>query len=530
MCGKAARLSMPLALSPCPNPALSSSCTRPDAPASMQTTVKRTRLFFLIFLFPILASGQSPTFVQHASCSNSRATGNGQSSTPDYKCPLPEPSQSGNTIIVGVIVNNNGTFSISDDKGNSYSLVKSVVDSNNMYVAIYKASNVAVGTRMLDFHRTVNGAHNAAMSISEYYNVGATDGSNCNAGSSSTTITAGSITPTATGDLLWQWAPNGNDGGGLPASVSSFTAGSQASITWQFLGTDLYDGSASQAGIYNSTSAINPTFTSGTAQNFTSCAVALKAAAAGTAPTATFRILHMLHQQHPTGAPNPFTVQFPTSGNLVVNSYVGGGSNITSISSTPPNSWSGTGTAVGNETITALTQIYYAANASTSNSMTLSVTRNDNSRDGTFMLYDVTGAASSPFDRDSGGQTANQTSQVSSFTTCSGCLTPSVTNDLIIANAAWNFCTGVGANAPSGSLFDAATDTGNGVDGPESVDQNNGWLHYYDPNANPVTVTWAMACGSTAESEWAGRVAAFKSGGSVVQEPPPPTQLKAVVN
>ena len=81
--------------------------------------------------------------------------------------------------------------------------------------------------------------------------------------------------------------------------------------------------------------------------------------------------------------------------------------------------------------------------------------------------------------------------------------------------AGWNFCTGVGASAPNGSLFDSATDTGNGVDGPESVDQNNGWLHYYDPNANPLTVTWAMTCGTSAEFVWAGRVATFKSGGSI---------------
>jgi hypothetical protein len=369
------------------------------------------------------------------------------------------------------------------------------------------------------------------MSVSEYYNVGAVDVSACHPFSgSSTSITAGSMTPTASGDLLWQWAINAGGGGGLPNSTSSFSAGSQSNITWQLNGTDLYDGDATQAGIYNATSTINPTFTSGTARSFTSCAVALKAAPAGTAPTATFRILHMLHQQHPKSAANPFAVQFPTSGNLVVNSYISGGSNITSISSNPSSTWSSTGPQVGNEALTALSQIYYAANASTSSSMTLSVSRNDNSRDGTFMLYDITGAASSPFDKDSGGLTANQTSLVSSFTTCSGCLTPSSTNEIVIANAGWNFCTGVGASAPNGSLFDSATDTGNGVDGPESVDQNNGWLHYYDPNTNPVTVTWAMACGSTAESVWAGRVAAFKSGGPVVQQPPPPTQLKAVVN
>jgi hypothetical protein len=525
------RFPTPLPFTPRPNPDLWFSCVRFDAAASMRTTVKPTSLFLLVFLSPILASGQSPTFVQHASCSNSRSSGNAQSSAPNYKCPLPEGTQAGNSIIVGTVSSFGATFAVSDDKGNPYSLVNSTTDANGVVVSIYVASNVAAGSRMVNLHRS-NITPNVAMSVSEYYNVGAVDASACHPFSgSSTSITAGSMTPTVTGDLLWQWAINAGGGGGLPNSTSSFSAGSQSNITWQLNGTDLYDGDATQAGIYNATSTINPTFTSGTAQNFTSCAVALKAASVGTAPTATFRILHMLHQQHPKSAANPFAVQFPTSGNLIVNSYISGGSNIASISSSPSNTWSSTGPQVGNEAITALSQIYYAANASTSSSMTMAVSRNDNSRDGTFMLYDITGAASSPFDKDSGGETANQTGLVSSFTTCSGCLTPSSTNEIVIANAGWNFCTGIGVGAPNGSLLDSATDTGNGVDGPESVDQNNGWLHYYDPNTNPVTVTWAMACGGTAESEWAGRVAAFKSGGSVVQQPPPPpTQLKAVVN
>ncbi len=310
------------------------------------------------------------TLVQHVSCPNSRNYGNPQSSAPDYYCPLPEPAQSGNSVIVGVVSSNNGSFTLSDDKSNPYSLVNSTVDGNNAYVAVYYAANIASGTRLIHLHRT-NGSGNVAMSASEYYNTGAVDASHCNAGSSSTTITAGSMTPTVSGDLLWQWAINYGGDWLPPNSVNSFTAGSQANIKWQLLGTDLYDGDAVQAGIYASTSAINPTFTSGTAQTFTSCAIAIKASSAGTAPTNTFRIMHMLHQQMPQSASNPWHIQFPTSGNLLVNSYVSGGSLITSMSSTPSNTWSSTGTAAGGQSITAASQIYYAANASTANTMTI---------------------------------------------------------------------------------------------------------------------------------------------------------------
>jgi hypothetical protein len=342
-------------------------------------------------------------------------------------------------------------------------------------------------------------------------------------------VTSGSITPSASGDLLWQWGVNTGGGGASPNSVSSFSSGSQANVSWQLLGTSLYDGNAAEAGTYNSTSAINPTFTSGTAESFTSCTMALKAAAAGNAPSQAFRIIHMLHEQAPASGTTR-TVQFPTSGNLIVLSDISGGAAVSSITSSPANTWSSTGTPAGGEGVTALSQIEYAANATPSNAMTLSVTRSGAPTQDTFMMYDFVGAASSPFDGDSGGQAGNQTSTVSTFTTCSGCFTPATANEVIIGNAGWNWCTANGMSAPGGGLFDVATDTGNSVNGPQPVDQNNGWFHYYDTGTSAITVTWSpMAC-NQAEGEWAGRVAAFKPAGSVAQQPPqPPTQLTATV-
>ena len=468
-------------------------------------------ILVLAFLGCLPAFSQIPTFVQHVSCPNSRNTGNAQSSTPDYRCPLPEPSQAGNALLVGVMSYDGATFTVSDDKSNPWTLVDSVVDSNyNIYVGIYLATNVVAGTRFIDLHRSA-GTDNVAMSVSEYYNVAASsalDTSSCNAGSSSTTITAGSITPTVSGDLLWQWTVNGVDGGGLPNSTISFAAGSQSNISWQFLGTDLYDGDAVQAGIYSASSAINPTFTSGSLEEWSSCVVALKAASAGNAPTSAFRIVHMLHQQMPASGANPWPIQFASSGNLVVLSALNGTSSISSISSSPSNTWSSTGTAaMGGDNVS---QIYYAANASTSNSLTLAVTL-DNTGNATFMMYDIMGAATSPFDVDSGGQTGDEGSIVSTLTTCSSCLTPAGANELIIANFGQDWCTATSISAPSGALFDSATDTGNSVNGPQFVDQNNGWMHFYDSGTSALNVTWGETCGTEAEGAWAGRVAAFKA-------------------
>lgn len=475
-----------------------------------------------------LVWAQSPTLVQHVSCPNSRNAGNPQTSTPDYSCPLPEPSQAGNALLVGITSSAGPTFTLSDDKSNKWTLVDSAKDGNNLYIGIYLATNVAAGTRIIKLHRSDDAAE-VAMSASEYYNIAsssAVDAHSCNTGSGSTSITAGSITPGSSGDLLWQWAGNGGGGGAMPNSTTSFSPGSQSNIKWQLNGTDIYDGDAVQAGIYTSTGTINPTFTSGSAQPFDSCVMALKAASAGNAPTRAFRIVHMLHQQMPMSAANPWPIQFPSSGNLIVMSALTGVSSITSVSSVPSNNWQSTGAASGQYSVS---QIYYAPNASTSNSLHLSVARNNNTGDSTFMMYDFVGASTSPFDVDS-GQTGFQGNVASTLTTCNSCLTPSSANEVIISNFGQDFCTATRLNAPSGGLFDSTTDTGNSVDGPQSVDQNNGWMHYYNSGTSPVTITWAETCGPTAQGNWGGRVAAFKPANQQSNVPPAPSGLTAVVH
>jgi hypothetical protein len=448
------------------------------------------------------------------------------SSTPVYSCPLPEPTQAGNAIVLGLFSNNSGnpTWTVSDDKSNSWALAGSTTDNSGNIVAVYYALNVAAGTRFLEVKNSGGTQGYLAVSASEYYNVASTaalDAKSCNAGSSSSSITAGSITPTTSGDLLWQWAADANT-----TAVSSIAAGSQSNIAWQLNGTDIDDGDATQAGVYNSTAAVNPTFTSGRAEPFDSCVVALKAANAGNAPTKAFRIVHMLHEQETSSGSSPYPVEMPVSGNLVVVSFISGGNTITGITSNPSNTWSSTGATVsyGNQ---ATSQIYYAGNVTPSNAMTLSIGQGGSMTGTTFMIYDFVGAATSPFDVDSGGQSGNQASITSSMASCNGCLTPSAANEAIVGNVGQAWCTATGITAPAGALFDVATYTGNSVNGPESVDQNNGWFHYYDPNTSAISVTWSYVCGSTQQGSWTGRVAAFK-GASQVQ-PAPPTGLTGTV-
>lgn len=462
--------------------------------------------------------GQTPTLVQHVSCPDTGELGSGiggsMSSTPVYQCPLPEPAQSGNAILLGLISDNSGspTWTISDDHSNTWNLATSTTDSSGNIVAVYYALNVAAGTRVISVKNSGGTNGYLAVSASEYYNIAlssALDAKSCSAGSSSVSITAGTITPSNSGDLLWQWAADAN-----AASVSSFTSGSQSNISWQLNGTDINASDATQAGVYNSTASINPTFSSGTAEPFDSCVMALKAATAGTAPTRAFRIVHMLHAESPSGN-TPYALEMPTSGNLLVISYSSGGNVISSITGIPSNTWVSTGgpTNPDNQTYFTNQQIFYAANASSSNTLTLSIAQTGAMTGTTFMMYDFIGAAQSPFDVDSGGQSGDQATAVTQLTTCSSCLTPSAPNEVILGNVGQDWCTATGVISPSGALFDSATYTGNSVNGPEPVDQNNGWFHYYDSGTSPLTATWSYTCGSYAQAGWSGRLAAFKGAG-----------------
>jgi hypothetical protein len=227
------------------------------------------------------------------------------------------------------------------------------------------------------------------------------------------------------------------------------------------------------------------------------------------------RVVRVIDAQMPVGAANPFVFQVPTSGNLFAIGYHSGGNTVSSISD-GTNTWTCTGASINGNNAG---QVCYAQNATPSNTLTLSVTRNATTTDATYMFYDITGAAASAFDVESGSLTGVQGSIVTSLTTCSSCLTPTNSNGIVIGESGWDDCTATAVTAPSGAKFDPATYTGNSFDGPQTVDQNNGWMHFYNSNTNAISMTWTMACGGNAENNWSGRVAAFKAPAGAPQQP-----------
>jgi len=59
-------------------------------------------------------------------------------------------------------------------------------------------------------------------------------------------------------------------------------------------------------------------------------------------------------------------------------------------------------------------------------------------------------------------------------------------------------------------LFDSAYYSGIVLDGPQPIDQNGGWMHYYTTSTSPLSFTYNMLSSSDANGPAAGMAVAFK--------------------
>jgi chitodextrinase len=459
----------------------------------------------------VTSSGGGPAsaaLVQHVSSSNTR--NNTFSSPFCYHFQLPNLTTAGNALVVSFTFNGNSTPSVSDDKGDSFSTQVNFYDSTDTQsIGIATAFNIAAGARVVSVCFNADPGGYVQPMATEFDNVIGIDVAGSGSNGSGTSVTAGGLTPTTSGDLAYQVAFS------LSVNQSSFAAGSQSNISWNLLSADLLDGWAAQFGLYNSTSAINPTLSMGTSQKWISAAVLLKTGSSGAVPSG-MRIVHLVHENIPehtdaggTGNPfpNPTTVQFPSSGNLLV-AMIGGGylaCTVTSVADSNNNAWAQAGATqiqAGND----VTQAFYAGNATTSGNLTLTVHWSATDGDFTFFLYDVTGAAASPLDTTGGatGAQSNAGNLTMPFT-----ITPAGAGELLFTEIIWDYNTGSGL-AGSGWLFDTNTFSGESQSGPEPIDQNNGWGHYITTSNASIPITWIPMYAGLPTGNWSSVAVAFK--------------------
>jgi hypothetical protein len=444
-----------------------------------------------------------PTLVQQVSTSNTRDPSTALTQFDFY---LPNPTLANNCIIVGIQYNSAQSItSVTDDQNNTYTAgpaASGTATNGNGATAIYYSLGSTAGARHITV--TFSGSTSyVSVTAAEFYNVATTaavDGSSGNASDSSTSWSAGSFTTTTGGDLIYNFAAEHDRSGGVPWLGNSITAGSGFNL----LSADLMDGSAAQYQVQSTSGSINPTMTASPDAPYSSVAIALKAARAGTAPAAGIRIVGAQHNSVP-GTISTVNLQFPSTGNLIAAMWIGFGDpncHIDSITDSNGNTYTTPGASVDNS-FAGDGQVFYAAKATTGASLTLTVPLNRQGNGSTLVLYDITGAADSPYDTWATG--TGYQSDAGDLTTVT--LTPSTAKGLVLDEVGINNGT-VGNTVGSSYLFDAATyPTEHGGQNP--LDQDNGWGHFYNPDTSPVTFTWTLLHQAPA-TDWVGVAAAFK--------------------
>jgi len=431
-----------------------------------------------------------PTLIQHVTTSSNydpSELGN------NFKVHLADPALANNCVILGIRYPDatGRTVTIADNRGNTW-LAGPTVANNGIRSRIFYVTGVAEGTRdiTVTFDARLSGFQ---AQISEFYNVAvnfALDGSSGSATSSNPAIVAGSLTTSVPGDLVYNYVAT-NDFG---ATITGITAGSGFTL----LSADRLRASAAQYKVQSQAGAVTPAMTVTSASgSMNSLAIALKAATAGTPPAPGIRVTHVYHGYW---LGSPAKLQFPSTGNLLVlaTSFGTLNSNISSIASTPGNTW----TKVTIPPVDGTDpQMLYAANATTGPSLEFAI--NASAAFLQFVIYDIAGAASSPFDgaaKASGNNPSNATifgaPQIS--TTAPG---------LILATLPMGHGPPINCIAP-GCLFDGVTYPGE-ADG-STFESSDGYAHLYHSTGGQTSFDWQPASVEL-PSAWFALAAAFKS-------------------
>lgn len=446
----------------------------------------------------------TPAIVQHKKTSSSLSAVlpvNGF-----FRLRMKEPTQAGNCLIVTFQGGGSVTsIAVSDDQGNTY--IAGPVggpDGNAQSLWIFYALNVAAGTRLIRIKNTssidINYVQGTGTEVMNIATSAAADGSNASFGTG-TTVTAGSFTPGTSGDFILQAMICDN-----PVVTTAIVAGSQANISWALRSADVHDGNAVQWGVYNSTAAINPTMSQGTSTGWISAAIALKSASAGAPAAGGIRVVGGYAMSMPSqgtsmtgavGISNPTTIQVPCVGTVLAACVSSGSTNlaITSITDNLGNSWSefGSGASVSNIDPNKRDNchVWFAPLVVAGQTLTLTVTWGSvASNDATIYFYDIAGADLAQPATASNGVVGDQT--VAAATIDTTILTPDAQNGLVLMLVQQEFNTEDGITL-AGALFDSTEYDGMPVDGPQNMDQNGGWAHYY-PGADlsNILATWTL--------------------------------------
>ncbi|MFI5087051.1 MAG: hypothetical protein ACHP7I_01545 [Terriglobales bacterium] len=454
-----------------------------------------------------------PTLVQDVTWGTNNGTENGNG----FKYHLPNPTLANNLLICGVSWDTAAAATITDNIGTNTWVDGPTSSGGTRKIMLKYALGVAAGTQDLTLTLSAAAA-NVHFRCSEFYNVAtssAVDGIATSASNvTGPTVASGSITTTVDNDLIYHY---GIDDANLCciSHVTSFVVGGGFSL----LPSDRHMGHFAQYFAWGGHGALNPTMTVNQSSHepFGSAAIALKAAAAGTAPRAGIRILREYHTSIDATA---YVVQWPCSGNLTV---LAGGESYNYHPWTQVTDGVNTFSKITNPSPNAndYAQMFYAAGMDCSNPNTRTMTLTNAAGGATLVpvIYDIAGAATSPLDVVAGAFYKQAQAGGSSCPGAAGSdtdhapdLTPAVAPGLAIAvlnNGTGPTCAMMGA----GYVHDSAWYTG-ASDGSTLMDSANGFAHVYYSNTTTLDFGYHWA-NNTATDGYAMAVS-FKADPSAV--------------
>lgn len=464
-------------------------------------------------------SSATPSVIQYVHGSNTL----GQQFTTGgaYKITFPQATQAGNAI-VGVFTYSNGSslaMTMTTDTSDTCSTVFNTQNGTaSQGILFFYCGGIAGGAKAISINNSVGSPFQSGGSIYEVKNLAsasAFDGGLLGEGTSGSPA-SGSFTTGGDGDWILSYVTRTT-----PNSATAWTAGSGFALT----AADLDDGVAEQTKIQSSAGAINPGFTmtpggSGT-DIWVSAAAAFKPGPGGAYPAASLYITSVQHYSWPSLSNGSHTKQFSPvtgSGRLLVGAISSGGTPLSSVSDSHSNTWAKCGTTQGGTNVNPTSEIWYAANATTSPDMTFTFTVPTSSdNNATFYLYDVTGAATSSV-CGSGPQGSTGTQSVAGNLTAPPSLTPDATGSIIIVQENHFFNTAVSITNTN-CIFGAITYHGESLDGPQNVDQNQGLANCVSPSTSAMSFVWTFSSGAEALSTWAASAAEFKAAPASTRKP-----------
>jgi len=463
-------------------------------------------LYLLTLSLPVQAAA-TPMLVQHATWGVNG--GSSETGGNTFRFSLPNASLSGNCLVFALNYHYSATrkITITDNKGNSWPSTPSVsvTDSGNVETtSLWVLPNATTGTQVITvvFDASILGVQGE---LSELYNIAVSapvDGTTSNNGSTSPTITAGSFTPGNNnangGNLIYNFSASINSNGLGPSAVpTGMTAGSGFTL----LATDYNLAVQVQTNLQTTSAAINPTITvSGIDGNtFNSVALALKIdTTKGTIPGSGIRIVHeAVVREDTAGETSPYTFGFPSSGNLLVGmlDVTAQGNAWSATSDSKSNTWKQVATSANN-----VGQATYAANATTDPTLMITVTWVGITANAEWHFYDITGAATSPFDKEA-DMSANTT--IGTITGAPS-ITPSTANGLVLDTLTLGIGPADSISTPGG-IFDNVPYTGELDNG--TVNCGDAWQHVYNAATSAISFAWHL----TKQTSWAATAVAFKA-------------------